>query len=103
MNNPNYSSGGQVNFEAKILFPSIDSVNDQILGLKRELKNKFDQILVHYDLSDEVSDLGVKCIGIRIEFFRYVQAVTMREEREAWSEAAKIINKYKTFGFEIIR
>lgn len=102
MKNQKQYLGEQISFEVKLLFISVDSVNDQLLDIKRDLKEKFDQVLVHYDLSDEISDTGVDCVGIRLELFKNIPVPTPKERREAWSNAAEILKKYKTLGLEII-
>lgn len=91
----------QINFEVKLLFISVDSINNQLLDIKRDLKEKFDQILVHYDLSDEVSDTDIDCVSIRLELFKNTPA-TSKGRHKAWIDAAKILKKYETLGLEII-
>ena len=94
MKNQKQYLGEQISFEVKLLFISVDSANDQLLDIKRDLKEKLDQVLVHYDLSDEVSDTGVDCVGIRLELFKNIPVSTPKERREAWSNAAEILKKY---------
>lgn len=57
--------------ELSILFSDVDSVNDQLTEIVFRLKKVFYNVIVHYDLSDEVDQNGMPCFGIRIELFKY--------------------------------
>ena len=86
--------------EVKLLFISTDSLNKQFLKLKLELKKNFENIIVHYDLSDEQTDSGLNCIGIRVELFKYVEN-KLNGKRAIWKDAANILNKYSLVDYKI--
>ena len=87
--------------EVKLLFISINSLNEQFPNLKLELKKKFEDVIVHYDLSDEQTESGLKCIGIRVELFKHVES-KLNEKRAIWKDATSILNKYSLVDYKIM-
>ncbi len=86
--------------EVKLLFISINSLNEQFPNLKLELKKKFEDVIVHYDLSDEQTESEINCISVRVELFRYVED-RLNGKRTMWKNAVDILNKYNLVDFKI--
>lgn len=86
--------------EVKLLFISIDSLNEQFPNLKLELKKSFEDVIVHYDLSDEQTESGLNCIGIRVELFKHAENKP-NEKHTMWKDAVDILNKFSLIDYKI--
>ena len=57
--------------EIKLLFRDLDTINNELPKIKNNLKQSFDNIIVHFDLSDEIDSFDRKSIRVRIEISQF--------------------------------
>lgn len=87
--------------EAKILFKDVGVINDELPKIKNELNKVFENIIVHYDLSDEVDEFNRECVGIRIEISKYGAKKDLTIIKTMSKDIVHIIKQYNIRDYSI--
>ena len=87
--------------EVKLLFRDIELINSELPKIKNDLGKIFENIIVHYDLSDEVDELDRECVGIRIELLRYGAEKDLAIINNMSKDAIRVICNYNVRDYSV--
>lgn len=85
----------------KLLFRDVESVNTELPKIKNDLGKIFENVIVHYDLSDEVDELDRECIGIRIELLRYGAEKDFAITNNMSKDAIRVVRNYNVRDYSV--
>lgn len=87
--------------EVKLLFRDLDTINNELPKIKNNLKQSFDNIIVHFDLSDEIDSLDRESIGVRIEISQFDTKNNPTVIKEMSKEIVRSIKEFDIRDYSI--